>query len=44
VTSVATFGQLSVERSPLSECEWEQYSVGLRFEWELFEGFERRNK
>jgi len=37
-------GQLSVERSPYQGVSEEQYSVGLRFEWELFEGFERRNK
>ncbi|HXK26601.1 MAG TPA: TolC family protein [Myxococcota bacterium] len=37
-------GELKVDGSKYQGVSDEQYSVGLRFEWELFEGFERRNK
>jgi len=37
-------GRLKVDNSSYQGVGDEQYSVGLRFEWELFEGFERRNK
>lgn len=37
-------GELSVEDSPYQSVADLQYSAGLRFEWDLFEGFERRNK
>jgi outer membrane protein TolC len=37
-------GELSVENSPYQSVSDLQYSAGLRFEWDLFEGFERRNK
>jgi outer membrane protein TolC len=40
----ANIGQLSVENSPWQGVDDYQYSVGFRFEWDLFEGFERRNK
>jgi len=38
------FGELKVEDSSYQGVGEAQYSVGLRFEWDLFEGFERRNK
>jgi outer membrane protein TolC len=37
-------GELSVENSPFQGVNELQYSAGLRLEWTLFEGFERRNK
>jgi outer membrane protein len=37
-------GTLAIEHSPHSSVSAPQYLVGLRFEWDLFEGFERRNK
>jgi outer membrane protein TolC len=37
-------GELSVEDSPYQSVADLQYSAGLRFDWDLFEGFERRNK
>jgi outer membrane protein len=37
-------GELSVENSPYQGVSDLLYSAGLRFEWDLFEGFERRNK
>ncbi|TMA24354.1 MAG: hypothetical protein E6J87_24000, partial [Deltaproteobacteria bacterium] len=37
-------GELAIEHSPYQSVNEEQYSVGLRFEWDLFQGFERRNK
>jgi outer membrane protein len=40
----ANIGELSVEDSPSQGVNALQYSVGLRLEWALFEGFERRNK
>jgi outer membrane protein TolC len=36
-------GELSVEDSPYQSVADLQYGAGLRFEWDLFEGFERRN-
>lgn len=37
-------GELKVEDSAFQGVEDLQYDAGLRFEWSLFEGFERRNK
>src|SRR5262249_58864013 len=37
-------GQLRVERGPFQNVNDPLYSAGLRLEWDLFEGFERRNK
>jgi len=37
-------GQLRVERGQFQNVNDPQYFAGLRFEWDLFEGFERRNK
>lgn len=37
-------GQLSVNRSPYGSVDDLIYDAGFRFEWALFEGFERRNK
>jgi outer membrane protein TolC len=37
-------GELKVEDSAFQSVEDLQYDAGLRFEWSLFEGFERRNK
>jgi outer membrane protein len=37
-------GELSVENSPYQGVSDLQYSAGFRFDWDLFEGFERRNK
>ncbi len=37
-------GELSVENSPYQGVSDLQYGAGLRFELDLFEGFERRNK
>jgi outer membrane protein TolC len=37
-------GELKVEDSPYQSVHELQYDAGLRFEWTLFEGFERRNK
>jgi outer membrane protein len=38
------FGQLKVEDSAYQGVRELQYDAGLRLEWTLFEGFERRNK
>ena len=44
-TAVAgNIGQLSVNSSPYDSVDALLYDVGFRFEWTLFEGFERRNK
>jgi outer membrane protein TolC len=40
----ANLGELSIESSPYQGVSDYQYSVGLHLEWELFQGFERRNK
>jgi outer membrane protein TolC len=40
----ANIGQVRVEGSPYQSVTDLQYDFGLRFEWTLFEGFERRNK
>jgi outer membrane protein TolC/uncharacterized membrane protein YccC len=37
-------GELSVAHSPYQSVDKHLYNAGLRFEWDLFEGFERRNK
>jgi len=37
-------GQLSVNNSPYDSVDEPIYDAGFRFEWNLFEGFERRNK
>ena len=37
-------GQLRVNNSPYESVDDLIYDAGLRFEWTLFEGFERRNK
>jgi outer membrane protein len=37
-------GQLRIERGPFQNVNDPQYSAGVRLEWDLFEGFERRNK
>src|SRR5262245_12501255 len=37
-------GQLSVNNSPYGSVDALLYDAGFRFEWTLFEGFERRNK
>ena len=37
-------GELKVEDSPYQSVGELQYDAGFRFEWNLFEGFERRNK
>ncbi len=37
-------GRLAIDQSPYQSVREGQYTVGLRFEWDLFEGFERRNK
>jgi len=37
-------GELKVEDSPYQSVHELQYDAGFRFEWALFEGFERRNK
>jgi outer membrane protein len=37
-------GQLSVNGSPYDSVDDPIYDAGFRFEWALFEGFERRNK
>ena len=44
-TAVAgNIGELKVENSPYQGVHELQYDAGFRFEWSLFEGFERRNK
>ncbi|HXJ34584.1 MAG TPA: TolC family protein [Candidatus Eisenbacteria bacterium] len=44
-TAVASnIGQLKVEDSAYQGVHELQYDAGFRFEWTLFEGFERRNK
>src|SRR5262249_25744602 len=40
----ANIGARRVERSPFEHVAEQQYLAGFRFEWDLFEGFERRNK
>jgi outer membrane protein len=40
----ANIGQLKVEDSPYQGVHELQYDAGLRLEWTLFDGFERRNK
>jgi len=40
----ANIGQLKVEDSAYQSVHDLQYDAGFRFEWSLFEGFERRNK
>jgi len=40
----ANIGELKVENSPYQSVSELQYDAGFRFEWALFEGFERRNK
>ena len=40
----ANIGQLKVEGSPYQSVDDLLYDAGFRFEWALFEGFERRNK
>jgi outer membrane protein TolC len=40
----ANIGELKIENSPYQSVTDLQYDAGLRFEWALFEGFERRNK
>jgi len=40
----ANIGQLKVEDSAYQSVNELQYDAGFRFEWALFEGFERRNK
>jgi outer membrane protein TolC len=40
----ANIGELKVEDSPYQSVTDLQYDAGFRFEWALFEGFERRNK
>src|SRR5262249_38977049 len=37
-------GELKVENSPYQGVHELQYDAGFRFEWALFDGFERRNK
>jgi len=39
----ANIGELKIENSPYQSVTDLQYDAGLRFEWKLFEGFERRN-
>ena len=40
----ANIGEVSVEDSAFQSVNELQYSAGFRFEWDLFQGFERRNK
>jgi outer membrane protein TolC len=40
----ANIGELKIEDSPYQSVTDLQYDAGFRFEWDLFEGFERRNK
>jgi outer membrane protein TolC len=40
----ANIGQLKVEDSAYQGVQELQYDAGFRFDWALFEGFERRNK
>jgi len=40
----ANIGELKVEDSAYQDVHEMQYDAGFRFEWALFEGFERRNK
>src|SRR5262249_11957625 len=37
-------GELAIDHGSYQSVSEYQYTVGLRFEWDLFEGFERRNK
>ena len=39
----ANIGELSIDGSPYQGVQEQQYDAGLRFEWDLFDGFERRN-
>ena len=44
-TAVAgNIGQLKIDDGPYQSVHALQYDAGFRFEWSLFEGFERRNK
>ena len=38
------FGELAIDHGSYQSVSDYQYTVGLRFEWDLFEGFARRNK
>jgi outer membrane protein TolC/uncharacterized membrane protein YccC len=38
------YGELAIDHSRYQSVSEYQYTVGLRFEWDLFEGFARRNK
>jgi outer membrane protein TolC len=38
------YGALRVERGDFEHVSESQYAAGFRFEWDLFEGFERRNR
>ncbi len=40
----ANIGELKIENSDFQSVNELQYDAGFRFEWSLFEGFERRNK
>src|SRR5262249_50106400 len=40
----ANLGELKVDNSAFMSVHDLQYDAGFRFEWALFEGFERRNK
>src|SRR5262249_14244719 len=37
-------GRINFEGGPYASVDAQQWDAGLRFEWALFEGFERRNK
>src|SRR5262245_18546686 len=37
-------GRISIQGTPDLAVDAQQWDAGLRFEWTLFEGFERRNK
>jgi len=37
-------GRISIQGTPYLAVDAQQWDAGLRFEWTLFEGFERRNK
>jgi outer membrane protein TolC len=38
------FGELAIDHGSYQSVSEYQYTVGMRFEWDLFEGFARRNK
>src|SRR5262249_28896486 len=40
----ANIGEIRIEHEPYQGVSDLQYSAGLHLEWDLFEGFERRNK